>query len=95
MAKRRASKDYLAELERQLKGRGVRVAYERLSYAGLMLKSGLCWFRGDYYLFIDRLKSPSERRDLLEAALDELDELAAQNRLDRPGDEPGEQIEPA
>ncbi len=78
------SQQRLAELEKEIKRRGVRLGYERLEYAGLRLKSGLCWFRGNYYLFVDRLKAVPERLELLQNALDELDELAAQGRLDSP-----------
>ncbi len=74
----------LDELETQIKARGVRLAYERLKFAGLVLKSGLCWFKGNYYLFVDRLLPVAARVDLLEGALEELDELAAAGRLDRP-----------
>jgi hypothetical protein len=74
----------LTELEKEIKRRGVRLGYERLEYAGLRLKSGLCWFRGNYYLFVDRLKAVPERLELLHNALEELDELAAQGRLDSP-----------
>ena len=84
MATRRASKKYLAELEKQIKGRGVKVAYERLQYAGLVLRGGMCWFKGDYYLFIDRRKTVAERCEQLESALDELSQLAARNLLDDP-----------
>lgn len=74
----------LAELEKKIKRRGVRLGYERLEYAGLRLKSGLCWFRGNYYLFVDRLKAVPERLELLQNALEELDDLASQGRLDSP-----------
>ncbi len=84
MAKGSKTQQRLTELEKELKRRGVRLGYERLEYAGLRLKSGLCWFRGTYYLFVDRLKTLPERSDLIQGALDELDQLAAQGRLDRP-----------
>ena len=84
MAKKGKLKDRLAGLEKEIKGRGVHLAYERLKFAGLILKSGLCWFRGEYYLFVDRLLPASARAELLEAALEELDELAAAGRLDNP-----------
>ncbi|CAO0823162.1 hypothetical protein DFAR_340045 [Desulfarculales bacterium] len=74
----------LTELEKAIKRRGVRLGYERLEYAGLRLKSGMCWFRGDYYLFVDRCKAVLERLELLQNALEELDELAVQGRLDGP-----------
>jgi hypothetical protein len=74
----------LEGLEKEIKQRGVNLAYERLSYAGLRLKSGLCWFKGGYYLFVDRLLPVQSRIDLLGGALEELDELAAQGRLDNP-----------
>lgn len=84
MATRRASKKYLAELEKQIKSQGVKVAYERLQYAGLVLRGGMCWFKGDYYLFIDRRKTVAERCDQLENALDELNMLSAQGKLSDP-----------
>ncbi len=71
-------------LEAEIKRRGVRLAYERLSFAGLILKSGLCWFRGKYYLFVDRLLPVPARIELLTGALEELDELRANGRLERP-----------
>jgi hypothetical protein len=77
----------LKALEKEIKARKVRLGYERLQYAGLMLKSGLCWFRGRYYLFVDRRKKVAERIDLLEGALEELDRLALEGRLDRPLDD--------
>ncbi|MFZ5585507.1 MAG: hypothetical protein ACOZHQ_06225 [Thermodesulfobacteriota bacterium] len=93
-AKVSKAQERLNRLEKEIKGRGVRLGYERLEYAGLRLKSGLCWFRGAYYLFVDRLKTVNERIEHIEAALDELDELAAQGRLDQPGD-PAEPAPPA
>lgn len=94
MAKVSKSQHKLTELEKEIKGRGVRLGYERLEYAGLRLRSGLCWFRGNYYLFVDRLKAVNERIDLIEGALDELDELAAQGRLESPlTDEAGEVLD--
>lgn len=65
-------KERLAELERQVRGKGVQLAYEKLQFAGLHLKSGLCWFKGRYYLFVDRLKPVGDRVDLLEQALEDL-----------------------
>ena len=86
----------LKELEKEVKDRGVNLGYERLQYAGLMLKSGLCWFKGRYYLFVDRRKKVRQRIELLEGALEELDRLAAQGRLDRPfGDDQAAPAEPA
>lgn len=84
MAKGSKTQQRLTELEKELKRRGVRLGYERLEYAGLRLRSGLCWFRGVYYLFVDRLKTLPERIDLIQGALDELDQLAASGRLDQP-----------
>lgn len=89
MAKGSKTQQRLTELEKELKRRGVRLGYERLEYAGLRLRSGLCWFRGTYYLFVDRLKTLPERIELIQGALDELDQLAAQGRLDQP-DAPAE-----
>lgn len=84
MAKISKTEIRLKELEREIKARGVSLSYEKLAYAGLILKSGLCWFRGRYYLFVDRLKKPRERIDLLQGALEELDRLAAEGRLEAP-----------
>ena len=89
MARKTKKQIKLEKLEAEIKGRGVRLAYERLNFAGLVLKSGLCWFKGSYYLFIDRLLPPASRIELISGALEELDELAARGRLDRPG-EPSE-----
>ena len=94
MAKKGKLKDRLAGLEKEIKSRGVHLAYERLKFAGLILKSGLCWFKGEYYLFVDRLLPPAARVEMLEAALEELDELAASGRLDNPQGETAETQEP-
>jgi hypothetical protein len=83
-AKTSRSQERLNKLEKEIKGRGVRLAYERLQFAGLRLKSGLCWFRGEYFLFVDRYKTVPERIDLIETALQELDLLAEQNALADP-----------
>ncbi len=74
----------LNNLEKEIKGRGVRLAYERLQFAGLRLKSGLCWFRGDYFLFVDRFKTVPERIDLIESALEELRQLEEKGALGDP-----------
>lgn len=79
----------LQALEKEIKDRGVQLGYERLQYAGLMLKSGLCWFRGRYYLFVDRRKKVRERIELLQGAIDELNRLAAEGRLERPLEDEG------
>ena len=86
MARKTKKQIELEKLEAEIKARGVRLAYERLNFAGLVLKSGLCWFKGSYYLFIDRLLPPASRAELIGGALEELDELAAQDRLDSPGE---------
>lgn len=83
-AKPSRAQERLNKLEKEIKGRGVRLAYERLQFAGLRLKSGLCWFKGQYFLFVDRYKTVPERIDLIDSALQELDELAAQNALGDP-----------
>ncbi len=72
MSARKRGKERLAELEAQVREQGVKLAYEKLQFGGLRLKSGLCWFKGRYYLFVDRNKPLGERIDLLESALDEL-----------------------
>lgn len=74
----------LIALEKEIKKRGVRLAYERLQFAGLRLKSGLCWFRGEYFIFVDRMKTVPERLDLLTGALEELIELEAKGALENP-----------
>ena len=84
MPKLTKSEQRLQELEKKVKAQGVQLAYERLQFAGLVLKSGLCWFKGRYYLFVDRRKTVSQRRELLEGALEELDLLAVQGRLGAP-----------
>ncbi|MCB2189570.1 MAG: hypothetical protein KQJ78_24395 [Deltaproteobacteria bacterium] len=85
MARRPSVKARLQELEAELKARGVQLSYEKLHFAGLMLKGGLCWFKDGYHIFVDRRKTPAERLDSLEAALEEL------NRLTAPGSrQPGE-----
>lgn len=87
-------KQRLMETEDEVRARGVRLSYEKLQFAGLQLKSGLCWFRGRYYLFVDRYKPPAARLELLGAALEELDELAASGRLENP-EAPEAEQEPA
>jgi hypothetical protein len=86
----------LQKLEKQIKAKGVKVGYERLQFAGLRLRSGLCWFRGRYYLFVDRLKSVPERIELIQNALEDLEsmdggspeEIPEQSRLENsPADE--------
>lgn len=72
MSARKRGKELLAELEQQIRGQGVKLSYEKLQFGGLRLKSGLCWFKGKYYLFVDRYKPLGERIDLLEQALEEL-----------------------
>jgi hypothetical protein len=84
LAKLTKGEKRLKALEKEIKARNVRLGYERLQFAGLVLKSGLCWFKGRYYLFVDRRKKVAERIDLLEGALEELDRLALEGRLDRP-----------
>jgi hypothetical protein len=64
----------LLDLEKQVKDCGVRLGYERLQFAGLRLRSGLCWFRGQYYLFVDRFKTAHEKVELLQNALEDLQE---------------------
>ena len=75
MAKPTKSQIKLQELEKQIKAKGVKVGYERLQFAGLRLRSGLCWFRGQYYLFVDRLKSVPERIELIQNALEDLEDM--------------------
>ncbi len=84
MAPKLSGKKLLAHLEDQVRGRDVHLAYEKLQFAGLKLNSGLCWFKGRYYLFVDRYKKVGERVELLKAALDELDRLVRDGRLDNP-----------
>jgi hypothetical protein len=95
LAKLTKGEQRLKVLEKEIKARKVGLGYERLQYAGLMLKSGLCWFKGRYYLFVDRRKKVAERIDLLEGALEELDRLAAEGRLDRPFSEDGHSENPS
>jgi hypothetical protein len=62
----------LLDLEKRIQDCGVRLGYERLQFAGLRLRSGLCRFRGRYYLFVDRFKTAHERVELLQNALEDL-----------------------
>lgn len=84
MARKTKKQMLLEQLEKDIKGRGVSLAYERLSFAGLKLKSGLCWFKGRYYIFVDRLLPVQARIDLLQGAIEELERLAQEGRLDDP-----------
>ncbi|RJX31288.1 MAG: hypothetical protein C4525_12040 [Desulfarculus sp.] len=86
MSAKKKGKERLAELEGQIKARGVQLSYEKLQFAGLRLKSGLCWFKGRYYLFVDKGKPVSECIELLDNALEELERLEAQGG--RPPEEP-------
>ncbi len=95
MARKSKIEARLRELEREIRERGVQLAYERLQFAGLMLQSGLCWFKGRYYLFVDRRKKPRQRIELLEGALEELDRLAAEGRLERPFEDAEPESPPA
>ena len=84
MARKTKKQLLLEKMESDIKARGVKLAYERLSFAGLRLKSGLCWFKGTYYIFVDRLLPVQSRIDLLEGALEELELLDREGRLDDP-----------
>ncbi len=77
MVRRVVKSKRLRELEREIKRRGVHLAYERLQFAGLRLNSGMCLFKGEYYLFVDLRKSNAARIELLEGALAELEEIEA------------------
>ncbi|MDR1396891.1 MAG: hypothetical protein LBJ14_04095 [Desulfarculales bacterium] len=72
MSKPTRSQLKLQCLEKRIKNAGVRLGYERMQFAGLRLRSGLCWFKGQYYLFVDRRKSVPERIELLHSALEDL-----------------------
>lgn len=85
--KKLSGKKLLADLENQVRALGVSLAYEKLQFAGLKLSSGLCWFKGNYYLFVDRYTKVGARIDMLKAALEELDHLAMTGRLDNPAAE--------
>jgi hypothetical protein len=63
----------LAALETVAKDLGIEVSYDRLKYAGLILKSGLCTYRGRQILFIERRKKPREKIDVLVEVLSALD----------------------
>ena len=76
MAKRKSLTERQKDLEAEIKARGVHLGYERLQFAGLRLKSGLCLFKGRYHLYIDRYKNTAARVEVLKNALAELDELA-------------------
>lgn len=94
MTAKKRGKERLAELEAQIKEQGVTLSYDKLRFAGLRLKSGLCWFRGRYYLFVDKGKPLGERIELLAAALEELGRLEAEGGQpptvgDQTGEDPG------
>lgn len=72
MSKLTANQLQLQRLEKRIKDAGVRLGYERMQFAGLRLRSGLCRFKGQYYLFVDRRKSVPERIELLHSALEYL-----------------------
>jgi hypothetical protein len=55
----------LAALEKVARELNIEVSYDRLKYAGLILKSGLCTYRGRQILFIERRKKPQEKIDVL------------------------------
>ena len=84
MAQKLSQKQRLDALEKEIKSRGVKLAYERLMFAGLMLKGGLCWFRGQYYIFVDRRQKPAQRIESLSAALEEMDRLSREGKLENP-----------
>jgi hypothetical protein len=63
----------LAALETVARDLGIEVSYDRLKYAGLILKSGLCTYRGRQILFIERRKKPREKIDVLVEVLSALD----------------------
>jgi len=86
---RKRGKELLAELEEQVGQQGVKLAYEKLQFGGLRLKSGLCWFKGRYYLFADRSKPVSERIDLLQQSLEELANLPDPSQRPRGAEEAG------
>ena len=89
MSARKRGKELLAELEEQVGQQGVKLAYEKLQFGGLRLKSGLCWFKGRYYLFVDRSKPVSERIDLLQQSLEELANLPDPSQRPRGAEEAG------
>jgi len=68
----------LAALERVAGEMGIEVSYDRLKYAGLILKSGLCTYRGRKILFIERRKKPREKVDVLVDVLSDLDLTAVE-----------------
>ncbi len=90
MSAKKRGKERLAELEAQIKEQGAHLAYEKLQFAGLRLKSGLCWFKGRYYLFVDKNKPVSERLELLASALEELASLQAEGRHPAQADDESE-----
>ena len=77
MAKRKSLTERQKSLEARIKGRGVHLGYEKLQFAGLRLKSGLCLFKGRYHLYIDRYKNTAAKVEMLQNALAELDEIEA------------------
>lgn len=59
----------LTQLESRALREGIRIHYEVLEAAGIKLRGGLCRINGEYHLFIDKRKSPSDRIELIENEL--------------------------
>ena len=61
----------LAALEDAAAAKGIRIHYDRLEAAGLMLKSGLCALNGEYHLFIEKRKSVVDKIIFLKHQLEQ------------------------
>ena len=55
----------LSKLEEKIQAKGIKIRYEKLEAGGFKPKSGLCKVKGEVYLFIDKRKSPQERKEIL------------------------------
>ena len=63
----------LTALEEAAGAAGIEVSYDRLKYAGLILKSGLCTYKGRRIIFVESRKPPQEKIDILVDVLSSLD----------------------
>lgn len=60
-------------LERLARRSGLRVSYGHLRFAGLKLKGGLCSFRGQKWLVIDRRETFDDQLELFRVALSQIE----------------------
>ncbi|MBF0531229.1 MAG: hypothetical protein HQK55_18570 [Deltaproteobacteria bacterium] len=56
-------------LEKLARARGLRISYGDLRFAGLKLKGGLCEFRGETWVVMDRRQPFDDQVDIFREAL--------------------------